>query len=524
MADPNEALRSTFEDRLRFETLIADIASQFVNLDSDLIDGFIETAQQRLVEALGIDRSALFQFHPDGALILTHYWSRPEFPAPPVPRGTTTQLFPWLAAKVRGGEVVAISSLAELPPDVPDRGHLDQIGTKATVAVPLAVSGRVIGVLSFGSMREARAWASELVARLSLVAQIFASALARRRAEADLRSTLEENARLRDRLIEENTYLQHEVKEGQGPAAILGQSPAIRQMFAEVDQVAPTPTTVLLLGETGTGKELVATAIHERSPRRAHAMVRVNCAAIPTSLIESELFGREKGAYTGALARQVGRFELADGSTIFLDEIGELSSEMQVKLLRVLQERQIERLGSSKPISVDLRIIAATNRNLEQAVADGDFREDLYYRFNVFRIRVPPLRERVEDIPTLVWAFVDAFSRDLSKRFESIPKEQLAALQRYPWPGNVRELRNAVERAVIVCSGPRLAIEPPRASVSSTRRSLKLEDVEREHLKSVLEQTGWRIRGPAGAAELLGLKPSTLEDRLARLGLQRPAD
>jgi formate hydrogenlyase transcriptional activator len=250
-------------------------------------------------------------------------------------------------------------------------------------------------------------------------------------------------------------------------------------------------------------------------------MVSINCAAIPTALIESELFGREKGAFTGAVARQIGRFELADASTIFLDEVGELPAETQVKLLRVLQEREIERLGGSGPIPINVRVIAATNRDLEQMIADGRFREDLYYRLNVFSIRVPPLRERPEDIPTLVWAFVDDFARSLGKRVESISKEQMVALQRHPWPGNVRELRNAVERAVIVSDGPRLVIEPPRARGGGHRRASKLEDVEREHIRTVLENTGWRIRGRSGAAEILGLKPSTLESRMAKHGLRR---
>ncbi len=302
----------------------------------------------------------------------------------------------------------------------------------------------------------------------------------------------------------------------------MGQSAAIRSVLAEVDQVAPTGATVLLLGETGTGKELIATAIHERSPRSIHAMVRVNCAAIPTALIESELFGHEKGAYTGALARKIGRFELADDSTIFLDEIGELSGEVQAKLLRVLQERQIERLGGTHPIRIDVRVIAATNRDLERMVADGTFREDLYYRLNVFPITVPPLRDRPQDIPTLVWSFIEQLSRALGKRIESVSKDQMQALQRYPWPGNVRELRNVVERAVIVSSGPRLAIEPPRSKPTGARRHVRLQDVEREHIRSVLEKVGWRVRGDHGAADLLGLKPSTLEDRMTKLGLKRP--
>jgi transcriptional regulator with GAF, ATPase, and Fis domain len=252
-------------------------------------------------------------------------------------------------------------------------------------------------------------------------------------------------------------------------------------------------------------------------------MVRVNCSAIPATLMESELFGREKGAFTGALARQIGRFELADHSTIFLDEIGDLPLEIQVKLLRVLEERQIERLGSPKPITVDTRIVAATHRNLVQRVAEGTFREDLYYRLNVFPIEVPPLRERGEDIPLLVWRFVEEFAKAFGKRIDAIPPENMAALQQYGWPGNIRELRNVVERAMILAAGPRLTIAVPTTStVQSRSSSEKLSDVETEHIRGVLESTGWRIRGAGGAAERLGLRPTTLETRLAKLGLRRP--
>ena len=255
-------------------------------------------------------------------------------------------------------------------------------------------------------------------------------------------------------------------------------------MLDQIEQVAATDSTVLLLGETGTGKELFATQIHELGARRNRPMVRVNCAAIPATLIESELFGREKGAFTGALARQVGRFELAHHSTIFLDEIGDLPPDVQVKLLRVLEERQIERLGSPRPITVDTRIIAATHRNLEQRIAEGTFREDLYYRLNVFPIHVPPLRERVEDIPLLVWRFVEEFSKAFGKRIESIDKDNLAALQQYSWPGNIRELRNVVERAMIVATQQATDHPVPQTSAAATRRSPKLVDVEKEHIRS----------------------------------------
>jgi formate hydrogenlyase transcriptional activator len=303
---------------------------------------------------------------------------------------------------------------------------------------------------------------------------------------------------------------------------IVGSSAAMRRALEQIRQVASTDSTVLLLGETGTGKELFATQIHALSGRRDRAMVRVNCAAIPDTLMESELFGREKGAYTGALARQIGRFELANHSTIFLDEIGDLPSDVQVKLLRVLEERQIERLGSPKSINVDVRIIAATHRDLDKRVLDETFREDLYYRLNVFPIRVPPLRERVEDIPLLVWRFVDEFSKSFGKRIDAIPNENTAALQRYAWPGNIRELRNVVERAMIVAIGTRLTIPLPASETRSAKpRNATLADVEKAHIRLVLENTGWRIRGAGGAAEQLGLKPTTLETRMAKLGLAR---
>ncbi len=303
---------------------------------------------------------------------------------------------------------------------------------------------------------------------------------------------------------------------------VVGRSAALREVLEDVRRVAATDSTVLLLGETGSGKELFATHVHQLSRRHARSMVRVNCAAIPDTLIESELFGREKGAFTGALARQMGRFELADRSTIFLDEIGDLSQDVQVKLLRVLEEKEIERLGSPRAIRVDARIIAATHRNLEECVAQGTFREDLYYRLNVFPIQVPPLRDRTEDIPPLVWRFVEEFAEAFGKRIDEISPENMIALQRYPWPGNIRELRNAVERAMVTAAAGHLTIQVPRRAFTAATRSIKLIDVEREHIHGVLESTRWRIRGNDGAADRLGLKPTTLETRMVKLGLKRP--
>jgi transcriptional regulator with GAF, ATPase, and Fis domain len=297
---------------------------------------------------------------------------------------------------------------------------------------------------------------------------------------------------------------------------------SLRHALAQAELVAPTASTVLLLGETGVGKELFAEAIHECSPRARRRMIKVSCAAIPQTLIESELFGRERGAYTGALARQIGRFEAADHSTLFLDEIGDLPLAVQVKLLRVLEQFVVERLGSDHSIKVDVRIVAATNRNLEQAVQDGTFRDDLFFRLNVFPIVVPPLRERVADLPQLAWDFARDFARSCGKRIEAIAPESLAHLQAYAWPGNVRELRNIIERAVVTATGPVMTVSLPEASPIRRGPSMTLRSVQIEHIRSILQSTRWRIRGAGGAADRLGLKPSTLETRMARLGISRP--
>jgi PAS domain S-box-containing protein len=341
----------------------------------------------------------------------------------------------------------------------------------------------------------------------------------RKQAEEALRQSYAEIERLKDRLQAERDYLKAEIKVTQAHGEVIGRSPAIRQVLSQVEQVAPTDSSVLIRGETGTGKELIAQAIHRLSPRRGHLMVNVNCAALPSALVESELFGREKGAFTGALTRQVGRFEVADGSTIFLDEIGELSLEVQAKLLRVLQEGQVERLGSPKTIKVNVRVIAATHRDLVEDLRQGRFREDLYYRLNVFPIRVPPLRERSEDIPLLVWAFLEEFSSRMGKKITQVPRKTMDLLQRHPWPGNVRELRNVIEHGVIVTSGDTLRVPMLSETVRAAQPAQTLADYEREHILKSLERTGWRIKGTRGAAVLLGLNPSTLYTRMKKLGI-----
>jgi len=341
--------------------------------------------------------------------------------------------------------------------------------------------------------------------------------------EEQLREQYREIEELKERLEKENFYLQEEIQLLLEHTGIVGQSLAMKRVMAQVEQVARTGSTVLIQGETGTGKELVARAIHRLSSRKDRPLVTVNCGSLPPTLIESELFGRERGAYTGALTQMIGRFEIADGSTLFLDEIGELPIEMQSKLLRVLEEGNFERLGSTKTLHVDVRIIAATNRDIVRAVRAGKFRKDLFYRLNVFPIVIPPLRERIQDLPLLVWAFVKEFQKKMGKDIERIPNEAMEALKAYSWPGNVRELRNVMEHAMIVTSGTTLQVRPPTLDVAErSEDSWNLQELERRHILRALEETGWRVAGKKGAAEILGLKPTTLESRMKKLGIHRP--
>jgi chemotaxis protein methyltransferase CheR len=346
----------------------------------------------------------------------------------------------------------------------------------------------------------------------------------RKQAEINLQQALSEIQQLKDKLIAERAYLQDEIKFQYNHENIIGQSEELTYVLYKIEQIAASDTTVLILGETGTGKELVARAIHNLSLCNDRAIIKINCATLPSHLIESELFGHEKGAFTGAHARQLGRFEVANGATLFLDEIGELPLELQPKLLRVLQDGEFERLGSSKTIKVDIRVIAATNRHLEEEVRKGRFREDLWYRLNIFPITVPPLRKRSEDIPLLVEYFVDIIAKRLGKIIRSIPTTVMDALQNYHWPGNIRELENVLERAVINSSGPKLRLiddlKKPAKDLSKADRPLA--DVERDYIVKALEQTHWKVSGKNSAAEILGLERSTLRARMRKLGIQKP--
>ncbi len=344
----------------------------------------------------------------------------------------------------------------------------------------------------------------------------------RKKAAKELSRAFSEITHLKEQLEAENVVLKREIG-SLGHRSIIGESTVMKRVMSQVTEVAGTNSTVLITGETGTGKELIARAIHEMSGRRDRPLVTVNCAAMPSTLIESELFGREKGAYTGAFTRQVGRFEIANGSTIFLDEIGELSLESQAKLLRIIQEGEFERLGSTKTIKVDTRIIAATNSDLEKAVEESRFRRDLFFRLNVFPIEVPPLRERRGDIPLLVWHFVFEFIERMGKSIESIPRPTMEKLQEYSWPGNVRELKNVIERGMIMTRSTTLRLTLPKARHVEEPNARTLDEALRNHILKVLEDTRWRIRGRNGAAEILDVNPSTLESRMNKLGIDKPA-
>ena len=512
-------------ERLTFERLLADLSVRFANVPGDHVETEIEQGQRELIAFLGFDRSTFFEFAADGTMITLCSVAIPGVELIPVGTAFGHEM-PWYAGELRAGRVVMMPSLPDdLPAEaVAEVEYARRIGIRSNLTIPLRVGGRVIGALAFGAFRTTRIWPDDLIARIRMVGEVFVQAIARKRADIELATAMAEIKQLKDRLEGENAYLRDAMHETL-PGGLASHAPGFKRVLEEIAQVARTSSTVLLQGETGSGKEVVARAIHDQSGRRERPMVKVNCAALPANLIEAELFGREKGAYTGALARQMGRFELADGATIFLDEVGELPLELQPKLLRVLQDGEFERVGGARTIKVDARVIAATNRDLARAVEEGAFRKDLFYRLNVFPIEVPPLRERREDIPMLAWAFVREFSEAMAKPIKAIDADSMSALQAYSWPGNVRELRNVIERAMILARGSTLQVSlaPPSIRAPAAKRPAAVRDAaERTHLLRVLERCGWRIRGPRGAAAALDMKATTLESRMKKLGLERP--
>ena len=521
--------QATLAWHLAFERLLAETSATFVGAAPEEVDDHILTALARFGELLELDRSIVIQrVAPSNRFQISHQWvrdDRPEWRSAAVIR---EQELPWLTREMAEGRTVVLARMDELPPEaVREREFAGTpAGPKSNVHLPMTVAGQVIGAVTFATIRRERDWPRDVVERLELFAQILGNALGRKRADVELRASLAENERLRTQLEAENVYLRDEVKSVFDVDEVVGRSPALRAVLHKVDQVAATDVAVLLLGETGTGKELVARALHARSGRSGRPLIAVNCAALPPTLLESELFGHEKGAFTGATQARAGRFELADAGTLFLDEIGDLEPALQAKLLRALQEGEIQRLGSARVQKVDVRVIAATNRDLDAAMREGRFRSDLYYRLGVFPIEVPALRERREDIPLLVWHFIQSRQRSLGRQITQIAEASMDALVAYDWPGNVRELQNVIDRALILSPGPALRLEealkvaPTRAARSAATPET-LRDAERAHITAVLERCAWTLEGRGQAADRLGLRPSTLRNRMRKLNIQR---
>jgi transcriptional regulator with GAF, ATPase, and Fis domain len=494
-----------------FGNLLVQFARNFANSPTAPSDAQIGQALVRVCQVLALDACSLLLRSQNS--------------------DTLTEIFTWSCDTVDHGRFCPTSQFPSALAQALTRNtarvfdmESDNATAHSVAIYPLSAGPEPMGVAVFTSGSRDRSFDRPLDAQLRAIVDFLANLLARASAQREAEKLRADLQRLRDQLQSETFPVPANNTTDPRYESIIGKSSAIARVIAQAEQVAPTESIVLLAGETGTGKELFAQLIHDLSPRRGKPMIKVNCAALPPGLVESELFGRERGAYTGALTREIGRFELAHQSTIFLDELGELPIELQSKLLRVLQDGCFERVGNPKSIHVNVRVIAATNRDLKAEVTAGRFREDLYYRLNVFPIEVPPLRERPEDIPMLAWAFAAQFGSAMNKTIEAIPQAAMEALQRYPWPGNVRELRNIIERAVIVTTGPTLRVSVPAspASPSNSRTTpMNLQELERQHILDVLRQSRWRVRGSGGAAEILGLKPTTLEARMAKLGISR---
>jgi len=421
------------------------------------------------------------------------------------------------ADALRSGEAVIVDQPDFARFTSPDYPRLVGLGFRSTCSIPLVTPNRTIGTLEVGRTREG-AWSHDDVELLKQVARQIAIAV-----ENSL--SYQELSNLKDKLATENLYLQDEIRSDHNPSSMIGDSPSFRAVLKSVQIVAPTDATVLVLGETGTGKELIARAIHDMSARKKHTFVKVNCPAIPATLLESELFGHEKGAFTGALGQKIGRFEFANHGTLFLDEVGEIPLELQSKLLRAIQEQEFERLGSNRTIRVDIRVIAATNRDLKAMVDEGKFRSDLYYRLHVFPIELPPLRDRRSDIPLLIRYFTQKYAQHMNRDITSIPKSAIDTLSAYDWPGNIRELQNLIERSVILSQGAILQVAIPDSSTSKNTRPLRNTEIpasqEREEILRALKEAGGIVGGTDGAAARLGLRRTTLQSRMKKLNIGR---
>ncbi len=527
------------EELTRFEELLDGISSTYINLPVEDIDRAVTQDLERLCRLMDADRYNILileESKTSGSRLMFSYTAGPENIFDQFEAGEAWivahgghGLFRYITEYCLRGEHHAFLDVEELPDN---EGLLKQamhkLGVKSHLAVPISVNREVIGLMIILTTRKRRHWPEELIQKIRQFGDLFANAYVRKRSEEARRQAHEEIERLKARLESDYRYLSDEFKKTVVGEIIVGGSRAMNRAMEQVVQVAPTQTPVLLLGETGSGKGMLALALHQASRRAARPLVQLNCATLAPGLIESELFGHERGAFTGADKQRAGRFEIAEGSTLFLDEIGELPPELQAKLLRVLETGEFERLGGSRTLKTDTRIIAATNRDLESEVAAGRFRKDLWYRLSIFPIRVPPLRERTEDIPAIVEGFVARFSQNFGKRFTPISQGVMESLKQYPWPGNVRELRNLIERAVIVNPEGELCITVPNPPSdlecpAPTADVRPFVEVERSYLLHALEQAGWRIEGAGGAADLLELNPSTLRSRMRKLGIRKAA-
>jgi transcriptional regulator with GAF, ATPase, and Fis domain len=516
----------TAEDLQPFEQLAVRMSARFSSLQANEAEEALTHALEEVGRTFVVDECTLVSYDGAGSAKVAGSWG-----LPPHPRCTNADIgrMPWLMQRVARNAVTAFTPTTDFCQAARvDGAQAARSGVVGRLAVPVVVGRRVVYGLMVGTRQRHGDWGGPIVERLRLVGEILGSGLARLHKNPGIGSAPQEPAI--DCAIQGGA--KHDETELDGTfARIIGDSVPLQQSRARIKRVAPLDTTVLLLGETGTGKELFAQAIHDSSRRRHNRLVRVNCAALPGSLIESELFGHERGAFTGAVSMRQGRFELAEGGTIFLDEIGDLSPELQAKLLRVLQEGEFERVGSSSTRRVDVRVIAATHVDLETAVADERFRADLYYRLSVFPVTLPPLRERPEDIPRLVWHFIERHQAMLPQKITSVPPEVMEALQQHDWPGNVRELENVIERAMIRTSDSTLQLDHPlrfgprRGSSPGgpANNSDRLDDVQRSHIDRVLRECGGRINGAGNAAVRLGIHPNTLRFRIKKLGLARSA-
>ncbi len=529
----------------QFENLLLGFLTEMARLPMEEAERETELALRRVCEFFGLEWAALWRksSKDSATLVPTKCFSCPSSreealrngnngihkPGPQMPPGVTSlqAAYPWITNEVSRGELVVFSEVGNLPAEAAqDKAGLLSLGVQSAVIIPFCAEKDGVGALSFGMTTVERCWPELLVKRLRGMAGIFAMVSARNLCEArlhareaQLRLTAMEIKQLEGQLQAKASLLDLPLEPVHAHDEIIGRSPGIIKVLRQTEQVAPADCAVLISGATGTGKELIAQEIHRLSPRKTRAMVLVNCAALPSELLESELFGRERGAYTGALTSQTGRFELAHGSTIFLDEVGELPVGAQAKLLRVLQQGEFQRLGSPKTHKVDVRVIAATNRDLAEEVRNGKFREDLYYRLRVFPIELPSLSARAEDIPLLVSAFLEEFSRRMGKKITKVTRKDIELLKTHCWPGNIRELRNVIEHSVIVTSGDTLKLTLLNESPLRDAPAATMAEVEREHILKTLESTNWRIKGRSGAAARLDLQPSTLYSRMQKLGI-----